>query len=181
MFVRKAANEDLDTILQIYDNARKFMRAHDNPDQWKDGSYPDRALLEYDISLGRLYVVDDEGEIIAVFAYILGEDPTYQVIEYGSWINNEPYGTVHRLASSGKRPRITEFLFDWALEQCPNLRGDTHSDNYVMQSAAEDFGFKMCGIIHLKGCGDQYDGDPRIAYHITRQIREEVLKARGNL
>lgn len=170
MIVRKATTEDLDAIYKIYEGARSFMRAHDNPDQWTANDYPGRPeRMEEDIRLGQLYVAEEDGEIYAVWAYILGTDVTYNVIEAGSWLNEEPYGTIHRLASSGKKKRITEFIFDWALEQCPNLRGDTHSDNYVMQSAAEDFGFKMCGIIHL------LNGDPRIAYHVTRELRQAVL------
>ena len=171
MYVREAETEELDTIMKIYEDARSFMRAHGNMDQWKDGDFPGKDFFKNYIHEGKLFVVDDEGEIIAVWAYILGDDPSYEVVESGSWLNDEPYGTIHRLASSGKRKRITEFIFDWALEQCPNLRGDTHADNHVMQSAAEDFGFKMCGIIHLLGPSGKYDGDPRIAYHVTRELR----------
>jgi len=178
MHIRNAKPEDLNTILKIYENARVFMREHDNPNQWKDDSYPNEALLIEDIAEKRLFVVDDEGEVIAVWAYILGNDPTYEIIESGSWLNDEPYGTIHRLASSGKKSRITELIFDWALDQCPNLRGDTHSDNYVMQSSAESFGFKMCGIIHLLGPTGKCDGDPRIAYHVTKELRAQILDSR---
>lgn len=31
-----------------------------------------------------------------------GEEPTYQVIDNGSWSYDIPYGTIHRVASSGK-------------------------------------------------------------------------------
>ena len=37
--VRRAAAADLPTLLQIFDNARAFMRTHGNPHQWPD-SYP---------------------------------------------------------------------------------------------------------------------------------------------
>ena len=178
MNIRKARAEELDKIEELYENGRQFMRAHDNKEQWVNG-YPSRPLLEEDVKIGRLFVVDaakpeakdedqDKSEILAVFAYILGEDPTYLVIENGSWLNSKPYGTIHRLVSSGKVPKIAQFIFDWALDQCDNLRGDTHSDNYVMQGVAEEFGFKMCGIIHLE------NGDPRIAYHVTKELRQKV-------
>ena len=189
MKIRKARAIELDKIEELFDNGRKFMRAHGNTNQWING-YPSRALLEEDIEFGRLFVAvddgsdgaagsagsgsaagsekEDESEILAVFAYILGDDPTYQVIESGTWLNDKPYGTIHRLVSSGKVPKIAQFVFDWALDQCDNLRGDTHSDNYVMQSVAEEFGFKMCGIIHLE------NGDPRVAYHVTKELRQKV-------
>jgi len=170
MEIRKACLEELDKIMNIYDNGRRFMRAHGNNEQWVNG-FPQRELIEEDIKLERLFVASENDEIYAVFAYILGVDPTYLVIENGSWLNEEPYGTIHRLASTGKKSRITTDIFDWALMQCPNLRGDTHADNFVMQVAAEDFGFKMCGIIHLE------NGDPRIAYHVTKELRQkQILK-----
>lgn len=177
MKIRKARAAELDKIEELFNNGRKFMRAHGNTEQWVNG-YPSRALLEEDVEIGRLFVAVDDGsdgaagseedEILAVFAYILGDDPTYQVIESGAWLNDKPYGTIHRLVSSGKVPKIAQFVFDWALDQCDNLRGDTHSDNYVMQSVAEEFGFKMCGIIHLE------NGDPRVAYHVTKELRQKV-------
>lgn len=32
----------------------------------------------------------------------LGEDESYRVIEDGAWHLDQPYGTIHRLASNGK-------------------------------------------------------------------------------
>ena len=46
--VRRAAAADLPTLLQIFDNARAFMRTHGNPHQWPD-SYPGAARLTADI------------------------------------------------------------------------------------------------------------------------------------
>jgi len=171
MYIRKATTEDAAAVLKIFEGGRDFMRAHGNMNQWAGIDFPGMNVIEGFLGKEQLYVVDDEGEVIAAWAYILGEDPTYRIIESGSWLNDEPYGTIHRLASSGKRSHITEFIFDWALEQCPNLRGDTHADNYVMQTAAESFGFKMCGIIHLE------NGDPRIAYHVTKELRNKAKRA----
>ena len=171
MRIRKAEVKDLEEILKIYAGAREYMHSHGNPTQWPDASYPSRELLEEDIKLGRLFVVAEDNDILAVYAYIIGKDPTYAVIENGSWLNEEEYGTVHRLASSGKKGGLAPFIFDHCLTICENLRGDTHSDNYIMQGICEDFGFKMCGIIHL------LNGDPRIAYHVTRKLREEKLSS----
>lgn len=173
MRIRNAELKDLDTALAIYANARKYMIANGNPDQWKeDSGYPSRELLEQDVEQKKLFVVTDEKntEILAVYAYIIGPDPSYEIIE-GQWLNDEPYGTIHRIASSGKARGLAFFIFDRALEQCENLRIDTHADNDKMQYICEAYGFKQCGIIRLKGAGDQYDGDPRIAYHITKNAQ----------
>lgn len=88
-----------------------------------------------------------------------GVDPTYQVIEDGAWLNDTlPYGTIHRLASSGKSKGVASAVIEWCLEHCQSLRADTHADNQIMQHLLEKNGFTRCGIIHVA------DGTPRIAY-----------------
>lgn len=80
--VRRAAAADLPTLLQIFDNARAFMRTHGNPHQWPD-SYPGAARLAAEIERGVCYVVMGEGAIQAVFCLIPGDEPTYRIIEDG--------------------------------------------------------------------------------------------------
>ena len=120
-------------ILEVYARARDFMAKNGNPTQWGD-NYPTPELLEEDIDTNRLFVYMINGRMQAVFAFVLGKDPTYQTIEDGQWLNDTlPYGTLHRLASAG-------------------------ADNKVMQHLLESEGFTRCGIIHVA------DGTPRIAY-----------------
>ena len=154
---RGANRFELDQIMEIYARARDFMARHGNPSQWGD-SYPSRELIEEDILSNRLFVCIINGQLEAVFAFILGEDPTYQTIEDGHWLSDGPYGALHRLASAGHRPGIGKLVVDWCLEHCESLRADTHADNKIMQHVLESNGFARCGIIHTD------DGTPRIAY-----------------
>lgn len=71
--VRRAAAADLPTLLQIFDNARAFMRTHGNPHQWPD-SYPGAVRLTAEIERGVCYVVMGEGAIQAVFCLIPGDE-----------------------------------------------------------------------------------------------------------
>ena len=89
--VRAAREQDLPRILTIYNVARRYMRAHGNTAQWVNG-YPSEELLRQDLAAGQLYVLEDGGGVYAVFAFILGEDPTYRRIE-GAWRDDSPYGT----------------------------------------------------------------------------------------
>ena len=99
---RGAVRGDLPQILKIYAHARAVMKASGNPTQWGD-DFPPQELLEEDIDSNRLFLYVVNGQIEAVFAFILGADPTYAVIEDGQWLDDTlPYGTVHRLASAGK-------------------------------------------------------------------------------
>lgn len=157
MFIRKVHPDDISEILQIYDIARKFMRASGNFSQW-GGGYPGEALLSADIQSGNLYVMCLDSTIEGVFAFIPGEDPTYRYIEDGSWHWNRPYGTIHRLASRGTACGVAKACFDFCREKIPYLRIDTHADNHPMQSAVLRYGFRKCGTIYLT------DGSPRIAF-----------------
>ena len=156
--IRPAEFSDLPRILTIYADARDFMRRTGNPNQWFD-RHPAESILRDDIPKGQLYVCETGGRIEAVFAYIPGIDPTYLHIESGNWLNDEPYGTIHRIAISTPGQGLCAHIFDWALRQCPNLRIDTHADNAPMRRALEKYGFTYCGIIHLQS------GDPRLAFH----------------
>lgn len=158
--IRNAVPGELEQILVIYDGARKFMRETGNPNQWSD-HYPPRERVKQDIADGNCYVLTEDGEIAAVFCYFTGEDPTYRVIEDGAWLNDRPYGTIHRIASAGKQKGVAARCFNWAFSRCKNLRIDTHDDNKVMQHTLEKNGFIRCGRIYTE------EGAPRVAFQKT--------------
>ena len=81
--------------------------------------------------------------------YKMGQDFSYKKIYDGKWRNESPYGVVHRLASKTTQKGCASFCLSWALEQCGNLKIDTHRDNKVMQNLLKKNGFSYCGIICL--------------------------------
>lgn len=156
--IRKGTTADIDGIMSCYEIARRYMRKAGNHVQWING-YPSRELVAEDIATGVSYVgIDESGEIAMAFAFIIGDDPTYSVIEDGKWLNSLPYGTIHRLGSSGKYRGMLRNCVDFCMSEIENIRLDTHAVNITMQRAAEKLGFKRCGIIYC------IDGSPRIAY-----------------
>ncbi len=163
MNIRLTATEDIPAVMALYDGARQFMRAQGNADQWTNG-YPAEKLVEQDIALGRSYVCLEKDKLLAVFVLALGADPTYAVID-GAWLNDRPYATLHRVASSGEKPGMMDAIVRWAFVRVPNLRGDTHEKNLPMQRAFERNGFVRCGTIWLA------DGSPRVAYQKEQEER----------
>ena len=157
MNIRKVQMRDVDAIMNIYASAREFMRASGNPNQWGDG-YPSRELIEADINTELLYMVEDEGEIIACFFFKVGEDPTYTRIYEGEWIDGGEYGVIHRIAVKYNGRGIIARVFEFCSGISRSIRIDTHRDNIPMQRALEKNGFTRCGIIYL------LSGDERIAY-----------------
>lgn len=161
MIIRKAKIDDLDTIMDIYRAAQDFMIKSGNPNQWGH-TYPDRDLIEQDISEGICYLVCDDEMPHGVFALFRGDEPTYQYIENGEWLNSDEYVTVHRIASDGQAHGI----FDCAISYCKtlsdNIRIDTHKSNIVMQKLIEKNGFRKCGTIYVR------DGSARLAYQWSK-------------
>lgn len=160
MTIRQAQPNDLKDILRVYEIAREYMRQSGNPDQWGTDK-PKRELLEADIQKGELFVGEDaDGVIHFVFAFILGEDPTYSYIEDGAWLSDAPYGTIHRIAGDGTVSGVVKMAVEFCRNTISNIRIDTHEKNKTMQHVVEKLGFVKCGIIYID------DGTPRIAYQL---------------
>lgn len=162
MEIRKTNISEINEVMKIYGHARQFMAKHGNPNQWGT-TKPTRERIEEDIRLGKSYVCIEGEEIAAVFFFDIGDDPTYEKIYDGEWLNDKSYGVVHRIASSGKISGVGSFCINWAFSQCGNLKIDTHRDNIIMQSMLKKNGFSYCGIIYIE------DGSERLAFQ-----REEI-------
>ncbi len=156
--IKNAVDADFERITEIYEYARKYMIQSGNPKQWGN-SYPEADLIKSDIAKNVCRVIYDESGIHGVFALFEGKDPTYAHIENGSWLNNEPYVTVHRIAGDGEVHGIFHCAVNYCKSISRNIRIDTHADNLTMQRLIEKNGFVKCGTIYVS------DGTPRIAYH----------------
>lgn len=157
MEIRKSTSKDIDLILSMYDHSRTVMRADGNMTQWVD--YPQREDVEEDIRRGVSYIIEGMG----TFALVPGEEPTYNYIDHGRWIDElTPYSTLHRMAALPGAHGIADIAFHYAKEQSAHLRVDTHHDNRPMRHILEKEGFVYCGIIYMP------DGAPRDAYEWWR-------------
>lgn len=160
MHIRKAILDDLSVIMGIYRIAQDFMIESGNPDQWGH-SYPSEDLIRDDINKEACYLICDGECVHGVFALFDDIEPSYQYIEGGQWINDEPYITVHRIASDGQVHGIFKCLITYCKSISSNIRIDTHENNLIMQKQIEKYGFQKCGIIYVRK-------SPRIAYHWSK-------------
>ena len=156
MTVRLAEAGDFETILKIYERARRFMAETGNPTQWGTTNPPPELLRE-DIKDRHLFVVTDGEQIRGVFSFLVGPDRTYALIEDGAWHSDAEYGAIHRIASDGTGG-VFAVCMEFCLSKCPYLRIDTHENNKVMQHVVTKNGFRRCGIIYTES------GSPRIAF-----------------
>ena len=157
MIIRKTVSGDVEEAAKIYDMARVFMRSAGNLEQWNSG-HPNAEDIISDIEKGNGYVCVEDGEIVAVFFFRVGDDPTYKKIYNGEWKSSEPYAVIHRVAVKYNGRGIVNSIYKFCYEKYPHLRIDTHRDNIPMQRSLEKNGFQYCGIIHL------LNGDERLAF-----------------
>ena len=76
--------------------------------------------------------------------------------------NNDPYVTIHRIASDGAAHGIFHCVVQYAKSKADNVRIDTHENNLTMQHLIEKNGFVKCGTITVR------DGSPRVAFQWVR-------------
>lgn len=145
--IRKATPWDLPRIREIYEVARQFMRKNGNHSQWGKGDEPE-ALIEEDICQGNLYVLE-KADIHAVFAFIIGEDPTY-LENRRRKLKSKTLGC--RASCSQRRNSAMGVLGQFRILQRTSAAyfGSIHiRDNKVMQHVLEKYGFVSCGIVHV--------------------------------
>lgn len=160
MRIRPTTIDDIEQVMLVYEQAKRFMRQNGNLHQWT-GGYPSREILEADIATDSSFVcLDDTQSIVGTFCFRYGTapEPTYATIYGGAWLNDKPYGVIHRIASAGKVGGIFAACLAWCRSYVDNIRIDTHRDNRVMQELLIRHGFSRCGIIYLA------NGDERIAF-----------------
>ena len=160
--IRPSVQEDIPRMLEIFQKAKEHMRAEGNLRQWKD--YPKAEQLLRDMERQQSYVILEDGDIIATFVFMMGEEPTYAYIEDGAWLNDETYGTIHRIASDGLHRGILKAAVEFGRQYAGNIRLDTHEKNISMRNAAEKLGFVRCGIIYVSDANS--DHEPRVAYQL---------------
>ena len=145
-------------IMKVVAAAKQTMRQSGNTRQWVDG-YPSEAVIAADLKRHGGYVVEDDGRIVAYFAFLPSPEPTYARIFGGQWLDDTlPYHVVHRIASLPDDHGIFQCIMDFCFTHDCNIRIDTHRDNRIMQHCIVKSGFTYCGIIYLAS------GDERLAY-----------------
>ena len=160
--IRDAEEKDFARIMEIYRSAQDYMIRSGNPNQWGRFNPPPERVLE-DIRQNVCKAVCDGTGIHGVFAVFDTADPTYARIDGGSWLNDAPYLTIHRVAGDGQVHGVFRCAADYCKARTRNIRIDTHADNRTMQRVIGQNGFVKCGTIYLA------NGAPRVAYQWTAE------------
>lgn len=154
--LRKTTLEDIECVVKLYNQASAYFKEN-NIDQWQN-NYPNKQSLINDIEKGFSFVLEQENTICASMACIPEKDMDYDTIYEGSWLNDEPYLTIHRIVvdNKAKNTGVAHQMMQEAISYAKklnidNIRIDTHQDNKAMLRFLEKEGFVYCGVVYIHG------------------------------
>lgn len=152
--LRLADYDDKDSILKIYDDGSKSLKAM-GVDQWQGSYKPNLDNMQELLNKKTLYVLDDKIPVATAILTTYEED--YNKID-GKYIYGDKYLSIHRFAVAGNQRnkgyarKFFNKIEDLAKKMHLNvLRIDTHRDNYKMQDILRACGFRYAGIMYFKG------------------------------
>lgn len=149
---------DAENVMEVFAAGKAIMVESGNTKQWING-YPSLEVVQSDMEKGGGFVIEDNGQIVAYFAFLPSPEPTYLKIYEGKWLDDtQAYHVIHRIASFPEVHGIFQCIMEFAFARDCNIRIDTHRDNRIMQHNILKYGFQYCGIILLA------NGDERLAY-----------------
>ena len=162
----KAMPGDEALCMEIIADGRQFQQEQGFV-QWTE-AYPALPDIAEDIETHRAYLLREDGEVLGYLCLDFDGEPAYDAITGGSWLYDEPYAVLRRLAlnARGRGRGLTRVLFDLAAERSRErgityLRLNTGLQNSRMQHILEKNGFTRRGIIVFKG-SQKYAYDKRI-------------------
>ena len=154
----KAMPGDEALCMEIIADGRQFQQEQGFV-QWTE-AYPALPDIAEDIETQRAYLLREDGEVLGYLCLDFDGEPAYDAITGGSWLCDEPYAVLRRLAlnARGRGRGLTRVLFDLAAERSREqgircLRADTDPENARMQHILEKVGFEKRGIIIFQGSG----------------------------
>lgn len=155
--VKKASIADLSVVMDFIEQGKAKMIKAGNPNQWS-ANYPAIETIERDIVQGNCYLLYEGGKAIATFVSKAGPEPNYQRIDDGSWLDDQPYYVIHRVASAEGVHGVMADVISYCSSFTSSIRIDTHADNRPMQASLTRLGFVYCGVIYVE------NGDSRRAF-----------------
>lgn len=157
MLLEKAVQADFAPACALYQTVCADMRAQGNH-QWEWGGYPNADLVQGDIDAGTLYVLRQEGQIVAVAAADTCFEPVYDEV---SWFFGVKPGSFHRFAIAPQaqgqglgRKLLMELLDILRGMGCDSLRCDTFCENHRALALYRSLGMRDAGEVYYPGEGD---------------------------
>lgn len=154
MEIREATKNDIDDIERIYENIHDEEEKGLTTTGWIRNIYPTRKTAEDALERKDLFVMEDEGEIVAVAVINQKQVDEYR---YAAWKHNAKENEImvlHGLAvdpyhkSKGYVKSFIAFYEDYAkMHHCITLRMDTNVRNVKARNLYKKLGYEEIGIV----------------------------------
>lgn len=152
--IRKAANTDIPRISAIYDRIHDAEEAGRLTTGWLRGIYPTRATAREALAAGELYVVEDDGSVVAAARINHVQPPAYTQVQWKYTAPPEQIMVLHTLtvdpllAGRGYGREFIRFYESYALDHgCSVLRIDTNARNAAACAMYARYGYIESGIV----------------------------------
>lgn len=152
----KAMPGDEALCMEIIADGRQFQQEQGFV-QWTE-AYPILPDIAEDIETQRAWLLREGDTVLGYLCLDFDGEPAYDAITGGSWLCDEPYAVLRRLALNARGRGLTRVLFDLAAERSREqgityLRLNIVLQNSRMQHILEKVGFEKRGIIIFQGSG----------------------------
>ena len=166
--IRKAAAADIDAVEAIYNDIHTREEAGLASTGWRRGFYPTREDAEEALERGDLYVLEEEGEVLACAVIDQLQPPEYAQTDWTYPAAEDDVLVLHTLAVSPRRAgqglgkRFVRFYENCAaLRACRCLRLDTNERNTAARRLYASLGYREAGTVTCRFGGL---GDLRLVY-----------------
>lgn len=155
--IRRAEPEDLDGIEEIYGQIHSATEQGRLPTAWRRGSYPTRRDAEEALTEGELYVLEEDGRVLASARINQRQDEAYARMSWAAEAPPEKVLVLHTLAVSPQasgRGLGTDFVRFYEREArrrgCPFLRLDTSRGNFRALELYRRLGYRETGAVRCR-------------------------------
>ena len=152
--IRLAAMGDLDAIDAIYQDIHDGEEAGRTTIGWIRSVYPTRATAETSIRAGDMFVMEEDGRIVAAAKINQEQVPEYADAHWSADAPPEQVMVLHTLvvspgeAGRGCGTRFVAWYEEYALAHgCPYLRMDTNERNKAARALYARLGYREPGIV----------------------------------
>lgn len=151
---RKATNDDIQRITEIYEEIHTETEAGRAPTDWLRGVYPTRATAEAALEQGDLFVAELHGTVAASARINQHQETEYADAAWEFDAPDDQVMVLHTLAVSptakgnGLGSGFVSFYEAYARDHgCPYLRMDTSVNNLTARALYHKLGYREASII----------------------------------
>ncbi len=148
--IRKANENDILPVAALYERELDYEEKHQKYTSWQRGIYPTADTARAGVKKGTLYVLEEDGEIVASVILDSRQPPEYRNVDWDIDVKYDQVLVVHTLcvdpdhASSGAGTKMLDFTKELAREGgYRTIRLNTRSTNTPAMKFYEKNGFSV--------------------------------------